>query len=89
MNKIPFWSVQRNKQVIFITIGEALQIVVRASPILSFSLCCPNTIGAVIRTSPKGEAQRIKKKSVKTSNWRCEFTVLLAYWRGRGAPLRL
>jgi hypothetical protein len=39
-----------------ITISEALQMVIRASPILSFSLCCANTIGAAIRTLLIGEA---------------------------------
>jgi hypothetical protein len=65
LNKIPFRSVQQNKQVIFITIGEALRIVVRALPILSFSLCCTNTTGAVIRISPEGDGQRIKKNPQK------------------------
>jgi hypothetical protein len=37
---------------------SALRIVIRASPILSFSFCCTNTIGAAIRTPLIGEAQR-------------------------------
>ncbi len=40
------------------TIGEALRIVVRASPILSVSLCSANTIGPAIRAPPIGEAQQ-------------------------------
>jgi hypothetical protein len=47
--------------VISITIGEAPQIGVHALPILSFPLCCANTIGPMIITLPKGEAQQIKK----------------------------
>ncbi len=66
-------SVQRNQQAISVTIGEARRIDVRASPILSFPLCCANTIVAAIRTQPVGEAQRIKKNSTKTSHWGCEF----------------
>jgi hypothetical protein len=46
---------------ISITIGEALQLVVRASPILSVSLCSANTIGTANRSPLIGEAQRIKK----------------------------
>jgi hypothetical protein len=34
---------------------------VRASPILWYSLCCANTIGAAIRSPLIGEAQQIKK----------------------------
>jgi hypothetical protein len=43
---------------ISITIGVALRTVIRASPVLSFSLCCANTIGAAIRTPLIGEAKR-------------------------------
>ncbi len=42
-----------------------LRIDVRASPILSFPLCCANTIGPAIRNAPVGEAQRIKKNPQK------------------------
>jgi hypothetical protein len=42
-----------------ITIGKALQIVICALPILSFSLCCANTIGPAVRTLPIGKAHRI------------------------------
>jgi hypothetical protein len=38
-----------------ITIGEARRTGVRASPILSFPLCCTNTIDAAIRTPLIGE----------------------------------
>jgi hypothetical protein len=41
--------------------GEARQIDVRAPPILSFPLCCANTIGSAIRTPPVGKVQQIKK----------------------------
>jgi hypothetical protein len=73
---------------ISITIGEALQLVVRASPILSVRLCSANTIGTAIRVPLIGEAQRIKKNPRKfligaTNSLR--FT----YRRGEGAPLRL
>jgi hypothetical protein len=51
--------------VISITIEEALRIVVRASPILSFPLSIANTIGPAIHSPLIGEAQRIKKKSAK------------------------
>ncbi len=50
------------------TIGEALRIVVRAAPILSFPLCCANTIGPAICTQPI--------QSKKTSYWCHKFTPL-------------
>jgi hypothetical protein len=53
-----FRSVQQNYYAISIIIGEALRIVNSASPILSFFLCCANTIGTTIRTPPIGEAER-------------------------------
>jgi hypothetical protein len=40
---------------ISITIGEALQIVFCALPILSFSLCCAKTICPAVHTPPIGE----------------------------------
>ncbi len=42
-------------------------MVVCASPILSFSLCSPNTIDPAIRAPPIGEAQKTFKKSAKSS----------------------
>jgi hypothetical protein len=40
-------------------------MVVRTSPILSFSLCSANSIGLAIRALPIGEAQRTKKNPRK------------------------
>jgi hypothetical protein len=74
-----FRSVQQNVLAISISIGEALRLVVRASPILLFPLCSANTIGPVIRSPLIGEAQRIKKI-------RENFSLVL---RIRCAPLRL
>jgi hypothetical protein len=65
LNKILFPVSTAKKQAISITIGEAQQIDVRASPILLFPLCCTNTIGPVIRTAPVGKVQRIKKNPQK------------------------
>ncbi len=50
--------------MISVTIGEALRTDVSAVPILSFPLCCANTIGPAIRVPIIGDVQRIKK-SVK------------------------
>jgi hypothetical protein len=61
LNKILFPVSTAKKQAISITIGEAQQIDVHASPILLFPLCCTNTIGPAIRTAPVGKVQRIKK----------------------------
>jgi hypothetical protein len=46
---------------ISITKGEAWQVDVCTSSILSFPLCCANTISPVIRAPLVGEAQRKKK----------------------------
>jgi hypothetical protein len=60
------------------------KIVIRASPILLFSLYCANTIGAAIRTPLIGEAQRTKKNPRKlhigTTNSPC-FEVRRAFPR--------
>ncbi len=45
--------------------GEELRMVIRASPILSFSLCCANIIGPAIRAPPIGEAQRRYVKRIR------------------------
>jgi hypothetical protein len=59
--------------VISKTIGEALRIGVRASPILSFRFGA----GSAIHIPPIGEGQQIyKKKSAKISYWRYEFALL-------------
>ncbi len=73
--------------MISITIGEALRLGVRASPILSFPLCSINIVGPAIRSQLIGEAQRIKKNPQKlligTTN-----LPRFAYWNGQFAPFR-
>jgi hypothetical protein len=61
---------------------------VRASPILSCSLCGANTIGAAIRSPLIGEAQRIKKNLRKLLIGAAN-SPRFAYWRSEGTPLRL
>jgi hypothetical protein len=61
---------------------------VRASPILSCSLCGANTISAAIRSPLIGEAQRIKKNPRKLLIGAAN-SLRFAYWRSEGAPLRL
>ncbi len=82
-------SVQQNLLAISIPIGEALRLVVCASPILLFPLCSTNTIGPAICSPLIGEAQRIRKKSAKTSHWPYEFAMLrlFARWRHPNSPL--
>ncbi len=68
-----------------ITIGIALGIVVRSSPILSFPLYYwSRNLFSTNRRSATN-----KNKSVKTSNWRCEFAALclLALRRCLASPL--
>ncbi len=78
----------KNLLAVSITIGEALRLAVRASPVLLFPLCSANTIGPAIRSPLIGELQRIKKNPQKlligATNSPC-----FAFWRGKGAPLRL
>jgi hypothetical protein len=47
--------------VISITIGEVLRTIFHASPILSFSLCCANTVGSAIPTRQKAKHSNEKK----------------------------
>ncbi len=61
-----------------------LQIVVYASPILLFSLCCSNTIGPAIRTVPSASKQT---KSAKTSYWRYAFAPRRLYVGAASVPL--
>jgi hypothetical protein len=59
-----------------------------ASPILSCSLCCANTIGAAIRSPLIGKVQRMKKNPGKLLIGAAN-SLRFAYWRSEGAPLRL